>query len=102
MKKTLTKKLTMRIFYSNNSSKTKLMEFFGNHLDDIDTIHIGIDAIEPNVSKIIIFDGIQEDGTYHSQLEFRIDSFKKIYEQSERRVNVSSTQLDWLVKTSIS
>jgi len=100
MKKTPNKKLSMRIFYKQAASK-KLNEFFGKHLNDIDTIHIGIDAIEPNVSKIIIFDGIQENRTYHSQLEFRIDSLKKIHEQSEVKVNISSNELDWLVKSSI-
>ena len=100
MKTTPNKKLSMRIFYKKSLSKT-LNEFFGKHLDDIDTIHIGVDAIEPNVSKIIIFDGITEDGIYHSQLEFRIDSLKKIHERSEVKVNISNSELDWLVKSSM-
>jgi len=99
MKTTPNKKLSMRIFYKKSLSKT-LNEFFGKHLDDIDTIHIGVDAIEPNASKIIIFDGITEDGIYHNQMEFGIDSFKKIHLRQEIKVNISGNELDWLVKTS--
>ena len=89
----------MRIFYKKTFSR-KLNEFFGKHKDDIETIYSGVDAIEPNVSKIIIFDGITPEGRYHNQMEFGIDSFKKIHLQQEIKVNISSNELDWLVKTS--
>ena len=99
MKKTPTKKLSMRIFYKKTFSR-KLNEFFGKHKDDIETIYSGVDAIEPNVSKIIIFDSITEDGRYHNQMEFGIDLNKKVSLHQEFRVNISGTELDWLVKSS--
>ena len=95
--KTPLSKLPMRIFYK--SSNKVLFEFFGKHKDDIETIHSGINAIEPNVSKIIIFDGIQDDGTYHNQMEFGILNNEAELHQ-EVRVNVSDKELNWLVKSS--
>ena len=96
--KTPLSKLPMRIFYK--SSNKVLFEFFGKHKDDIETIHSGITAIEPNVSKIIIFDGIQDDGTYHNQMEFGVLSLTECELNQELRVNISSRELDWLVKSS--
>ena len=99
MKKTPQSKLSLRIFYKTQDSK-KLTEFFGKHRDDIETIHSGINVDEPDVSKIIIFDGIREDGTYHDQMEFGLNGFHKMELLKEVRVNISGTQLDWLVKSS--
>ena len=98
MKQTKRSKLSMRIFYK--TSNNILIEFFGKHKDDIETIHSGINAIEPNVSKIIIFDGIQDDGTYHDQMEFGIISSTEAELHQEVRVNISGRELDWLVKSS--
>ncbi len=98
MKQTKQSNLPMRIFYK--TSNNILSEFFGKHKDDIETIHSGINAIEPNVSKIIIFDAIQDDGTYHNQMEFGILSPNTAELHQEVRVNISGRKLDWLVKSS--
>ena len=86
----------LRTFYKTTDNK--LVEFFGKHKDDIESIISGIiDEVGNSFKTIIIFDGTSGDN-YSTKLTFKIEHMNVVSEKSED-VSVTSTELNLLVRT---